>query len=463
MIMHDDAQAQLLEDYCATLAHDSTARPPAGLDPALATVARQLAAATSPEPDSRMLAALREQLLGTGTARPARHRPATPPPITITNTAAPPPATPRPRPPTPLARLTGAFLVILSLAVLVTGLAIFPPVVRKEGAGVNTPRTPEIVAGGPPVECGPAPWPTPASGPTTNPPGVALTATAAIQLTTTATVRPSPTLAPPKPRADYCTPPRADLLTLAQAAEKVRALLGMPDAPLYARYDALSQLENPAVVIERTIPGAAAGIERELFALDAMTGEFVSAYWNSNEARNAPEAPIDEREAIVRAEVFARTQDPNLDLLQRRSVESTNDSFSRTTVTWQLRAGVDGAWLPTSITVGISTITGRVTQFQRSNRTYGGTTTPALDAATAGALVLQQARQDPRAAQVTVREATLQVAAPQTLNNENADFRLIWIVDMENLPQGMTIGTYLPPRWYVDALTGEVIPAKPHG
>ena len=57
---------------------------------------------------------------------------------------------------------------------------------------------------------------------------------------------------------------------------------------------------------------------------------------------------------------------------------------------------------------------------------------------------------------------TLSVAAPKMVNDENADFRLIWTVELANVPQGER-GEYLLTRWYVDALTGEVIPVKPRG
>jgi len=374
---------------------------------------------------------------------------------------APPQAAPRaPRPPSFTTRLAGGLLGTAlgagALGVLILALVAFRP---PNGQGSAPTSTVSSLV----VACGVAPTAVRPTAAPSNPTDAGRTATIGLQATATAAAQPSPTPVVPIPHVDPCTVPGTSLLTLDQAAALVRALLDDPTATLYARYGTVAGTNAPSIVVERPFPAESSLIfDRDHFEIDAATGALIGASWVSNESASIPNQPIDEGQAITRAETFARAQDPSFDRLERRRVRSSpNTTFPNTEIVWQLRAEDAGAWLPTTLTVSISLRTGLPISYRWWQQDYAGLTAPLIDANEASARVLAIAQQEPRYAGATVAETTLWVAAPKQLNNENDDFRLVWTIGLANVPQ--TGGENLTQVWYVDALTGEVIRSKGSG
>lgn len=147
MIASEREQAELLDTYRDALAHDPATPPPAGLDAAVAAVARVLVRECAPAPDAAFTTALRRHLVAESEATTTRARRPDPAPFAPDDLPS-PAAAARPAPSPMRARPSTRRRPWAAVRAVANGLAVALLVATLVGALVLIMRGPAVGRGG---------------------------------------------------------------------------------------------------------------------------------------------------------------------------------------------------------------------------------------------------------------------------------------------------------------------------
>jgi hypothetical protein len=272
---------------------------------------------------------------------------------------------------------------------------------------------------------------------------------------------PRATVAPPDRDVEYCAPPVAGLLSLDEAAARVRAFLGQPDARFSAKYVPVSYGyggTTPAYYIVSLRELRADGtIAADVFNVDTRSGLVDSASFSGWATAPALTQPLDSEAARVRAEDYARAHFPDFGTLTfagistQRGVPQNGIDEEFLVAQWDFHDPGSGAVLPTSVQVRVSPRSGQIVGYSARQDDYRGPTVPQItrEEAEARAREAQLAR---GFRDVPASGSALYGLMPYSLNANQAAPVLVWAVQFPG---------YVPV--YVDALIGEVIVEGPKG
>lgn len=193
---------------------------------------------------------------------------------------------------------------------------------------------------------------------------------------------------------------------------------------------------------QRTVAGAPLPDE---FTVDASSGEVVEALLHSHAIHDASQRRIAEAQARATAEEFGRTHFADfgqLSLDEATASGIARDGVPMYDVVWG-RQAESGAWLPTSLHIGVDMETGQVVNYTVVRVDYRGPTVPVVSRERAIELALAEARKGSRLAHVTVNQVELLAVGPD---------QLAWFVELGNVPSDIFVR-----HFYLDALTGAIL------
>jgi hypothetical protein len=167
-----------------------------------------------------------------------------------------------------------------------------------------------------------------------------------------------------------------------------------------------------------------------LVEVDAHTLEVTEVIFDGQLVGSATHR-VEQASAVTAARSYAATHFTGFSALsQRRTTYVDHGTFQEYRVTWQAHHG--DAWLPTTVTLGVNSDTGRIAYFssRRVALTLGGTTAQVTSAAAKAAAIAVV-----HTAGVVASEPSLDVLLT------NGAQRLVWITEVRGTP---TSGVHMP-------------------